>query len=206
MVSPIHLRGVTGRLGRRRVGPYDLEVGRGEVVALVGVNGSGKTTSLHLALGLRRHDGGSVQIGGRPVDHRRPPQGVGASLLDDGHLPWLGARRQLALLASLRPGPPGPEAVLELVGLADAADAPTSTYSAGMLRRFGLARALLGAPPVLVLDEPTAALDEVAGEWLAGVLVELCSGGSSVLVATHDAALIDAVGPEVLEVAGCRTR
>lgn len=205
MTDGLVLHRVTARLGRREVGPYDLRVAPGEVVALVGPNGAGKTTALHLLLGLRRRRGGEARVLGAAVDHREPPIGVGASLLDDGHLPWRSGLEQLALVADRRAGHPDPGEALELVGLGGAAHQPTGAYSAGMLRRLGLARALLGTASALVLDEPTASLDDRAGDWLAGVLRERAAGGAAVLLASHDPALLDALGPRLVVVDRCRT-
>ena len=205
MTDGIRMERVVARLGRLPVGPYDLVVEPGRIVVLVGPNGAGKTTCLHLLLGLRGRDGGTVEIGGRPVDPHTPPTGTGVALLDDGHLPWLSAVDQLRLVADLRPGDPGPFDALDLVGLGEAADQPTATYSAGMLRRFGLARAFLGRPQVLVLDEPTASLDEAAGRWLGDVLREQAEAGVAVLVASHDPVLLEALGGRLVAIDHCRT-
>ncbi len=201
----LELVGATARLGRRPVGPYDLAADPGEVVVLVGPNGSGKTTGLHLALGLRRLTGGSACVMGRPTSPTRPPQGAGVSLLDDGFDPDGSAREDLALLAPLRGPEPGIDEVLEVVGLGTATDQPIGSFSAGMVRRLGLARALLGAPPLLVLDEPTASLDEGAGAWLAALLHDLAADGVAVVLTSHDHAFLHALGGRRVEVASCRT-
>lgn len=204
-MTALLLEGVRGSLGRRPVGPYSLHVDPGEVVVLVGPNGSGKTTCLHLALGLRRARAGRVEVYGLPVGPTRPPTDTGAALLDDGLDPDATARADLAQLAPLRRSTPGIDEVLAVVGLADAADTPTGTFSAGMVRRLGLARALLGRPGLLVLDEPTASLDDAAGAWLAELLTELAHDGVAVLLTSHDPGFLAAVGGRRIEVAGCRT-
>lgn len=196
---------VRATLGRREVGPYDLRVAPGEVVCLVGPNGAGKTTGLHLLLGLRRRRAGHVAIAGRPVDQRNPPQGAGVSLLDDGIVPWSSARAHLEVLRPLRPGRPGPVEALELVGLGEAIDQPAGTFSAGMVRRLGLARALLGSPRLLVLDEPTASLDDAAGAWLADLVRERADEGVGILIASHDPALAALLEPRVVRVERCHT-
>ncbi len=205
-MSAAALAQARARLDGRPVGPYDLAVDPGEIVALVGPNGAGKTTALHLLLGLRPLASGRAEVFGAPVTVTRPPAGAGVSLLDDGHRPWLTGREELAELAAIRPGVPDPAATLALVGLADAADTPTGAYSAGMLRRLGLARALIGAPELLVLDEPTASLDRDAGAWLGGILTDLAAEGAAVLVATHDPELLDATDARCVAVEQCRTR
>ena len=201
----LEARGLGGRLGRQRAGPYDVVVEPGEVVCLVGPNGSGKTTAMLLALGLRRHDAGQILIHRRPVSHVEPPTNTGASLLDDGCSPWMTGAQDLQQLVDLRPGDPGPLGAMDLVGLGAAAHQPTGTYSAGMLRRLGLARALLGSPGLLVLDEPSASLDVGATSWLADLLVDRARAGTGVLVASHDQELIEQLGPRLVPVAQCRT-
>lgn len=200
------LAGAQASLGGARVGPYDLHIDPGEIVALVGPNGAGKTTALHLLLGLRRLAAGTARVAGAPVTTTRPPVGAGVSLLDDGSRPWLTAHQELADIVAVRPGAPGRDQVLALVGLADAAHRRTGEYSAGMVRRLGLARALVGGPRLLVLDEPTASLDREAGAWLGGVLRELAGEGVAVLMATHDPVLLEHVGARLVPIEGCRTR
>lgn len=204
-MTALELHAVRGSLGRRPVGPYTFQVHPGETVALVGANGSGKTTGLHYALGLRRATAGRVVVHGEPVGPTRPPVDVGAALLDDGLDPDLTARADLALLAPLRRPDPGIDEVLAVVGLAHAADAPAGAFSAGMVRRLGLARALLGRPSLLVLDEPTASLDDAAGTWLAALLHELNDDGVAIVLTSHDPAFLTAVGGRRIEVARCRT-
>lgn len=206
VADPVSLEQARARLGPNIVGPYDLHVTAGEIVALVGPNGAGKTTALHLLLGLRRLESGHAAIGGRAVTVTRPPVGAGVSLLDDGHRPWLTGADELADIASLRPAAPGARAALDLVGLRHAADQRTGAYSAGMLRRLGLARAFIGTPSVLILDEPTASLDHRAGSWLGRVLRELADDGTAILLATHDDALLTHTAARTVTVDGCRTR
>lgn len=130
-VTTLELHAVRGSLGRRPVGPYTFQVHEGETVALVGANGSGKTTGLHYALGLRRATTGRVVVHGEPVGPSRPPFDVGAALLDDGLDPDLTARSDLALLAPLRRAEPGIDEVLGVVGLAHTAARPPGRSQPG---------------------------------------------------------------------------
>lgn len=171
----------------RRIGPFSLQVRTGELVALTGANGSGKTTCLRLVLGLERATAGHSRVAGRPVSPERPPVGVGLVAEADGAWPWWSGRANLTALARLQGVPTErADALLATVGLGAAADDTVRTYSRGMRQRWALARALLAAPALLVLDEPTVALDEDAAAWLAELLADHVAGGGGALVATHD--------------------
>jgi ABC-type multidrug transport system ATPase subunit len=192
---------------RRQIGPFDLVVGAGEVVGLVGVNGSGKTSCLRLALGLDPASAGSTHVYGAPVSPWRPPVGVGLVLEADGCYPWLSGRDNLRVFAAARGCPPGEvEARLAEAGLAPAADRPVRSYSRGMRQRLAIARARLGDPPLLVLDEPTVALDESATTWLVEVLGAHVAGGGSVLVASHDPTFLDDLGARRIVIDRGRSR
>ena len=172
---------------RRRIGPFSLEVVPGELVALVGANGSGKTTCLRLALGLERATSGRVEVCGRLVSPERAPTGVGLVSEAEGARPWQAGRAALHGWADLVGVDRGrADELLEQVGLAEAAGWPVRTYSRGMRQRWAVARALLARPALLVLDEPTVALDADATGWLARLLDEHVADGGGAVVATHD--------------------
>jgi len=180
---------------RRRIGPFDLTVRAGEVVGLVGANGSGKTSCLRLALGLDPASTGGARVHGEAVSPWHPPRGVGLVLEADGCYPWLSGRANLEVFASAL-GRPGAEvdALLGEAGLGPAADRVVRSYSRGMRQRLAIARARLGDPPLLVLDEPTVALDESATGWLVELLGAHVATGGSVLVASHDPSFLDRLG------------
>lgn len=140
----------------------DLNIERGEFIAIVGESGSGKTTLLRIIAGLETADHGSVAVGGKQVD------GVGAErgmvFQEPRLLPWLTVRKNVSIGLELR-NLPGREVArkvgefLDLVGLGEFASAYPSQLSGGMAQRVGIARALATNPEILLLDEPLGALD-----------------------------------------------
>jgi NitT/TauT family transport system ATP-binding protein len=156
----------------------DLEVPPSEFVALLGPSGCGKSTLLRLVAGLDEPDGGSLQVGGRPVRRRVHPEAV-AFVFQEAHLlPWRTLMKNVLLPLELRGMPPGERRdralhMLERVGLADASERYPSQLSGGMQLRGSLARALVTDPKLLLLDEPFAALDEITRQRLDGLIHEL---------------------------------
>ncbi|MDR7415461.1 MAG: ABC transporter ATP-binding protein [Armatimonadota bacterium] len=181
----IRWQGVTVRFGDRLVlRGVTLEVSAGQRVAVVGPNGAGKTTLLRCMLDLVPYEG-TVTVGG--FEARR--EGTRARALV-GYVPQLPAfpphltaAEVVALVQELRGETPDPWSLLEQVGLREHGRKPAGQLSGGMLRRLGLAVALVGDPPVLVLDEPTSYLDREGEAWLAGWLRE--ATGKTVVVASH---------------------
>ena len=168
-------------------------------MALVGANGAGKTTVLRCLLGLVRYTG-SIAVGG--VDLARDPVGVKRQL---GYMPQVpafcedSARGALTFVAKLR-GVSSDEipALLARVGLSEHARRPVRAFSAGMKQRLSLAAALLGDPPVLVLDEPTASLDVEGQDELVQLLGELVRGGRTLLLSSHRAEEIETLACRVV--------
>jgi ABC-2 type transport system ATP-binding protein len=159
----------------------------GHVTGLLGPNGSGKTTTLRVALGLVSPTAGTVLFGGVPYARlARPRRTVGAMLEATGFHPGRRARDHLRVLAAAA-GVPDRRAdeVLGQTGLADAAGRRVREFSLGMRQRLGLAAALLGDPQVLLLDEPANGLDPAGIAWLRGLLRGLAGQGRTVLVASH---------------------
>ena len=159
----------------------------GQVVGFLGPNGAGKTTTLRMLLGLVRPDGGSALIDGRAYAALPAPAcQVGAVLEASNCHPGRTARNHLrvqALAAGIEPS--RADDVLELVGLAGAADKRAGTFSLGMRQRLGLAAALLADPDVLILDEPTNGLDPEGVRWLRDLIQGLAAEGAAVLVSSH---------------------
>jgi NitT/TauT family transport system ATP-binding protein len=149
----------------------------GEVLALLAPSGTGKTTSLRIAMGLDRHFTGSVQ---------RPAGRLGAVFQEPRLLPWLSVAANLRLVdPALSDADVG--AWLAMAGLPDCADAMPKQLSLGMARRVALARALAVRPALLVLDEPFASLDARLGAALGhAVAAHARATGAIVLMATHD--------------------
>jgi Cu-processing system ATP-binding protein len=184
----------------RAITGLELAVGAGETVALVGPNGSGKTTSIKAALGLVRPTEGRVWVDGKDV--QRDGVGARAAL---GYLPQRlsfphgsTAREALRFYARLRRADSGAiDGLLERVALSDAADREVDGYSGGMRQRLGLAIALLGAPRALILDEPTAALDPTGSLMVRDVVQEIRAEGTTVLLSSHDLAEVAALADRV---------
>ena len=162
-------------------------VAPGTVTGFVGPNGAGKSTTMRIILGLDAVDQGSALIGGRPyVSLHHPLRQVG-SLLDAGALqPGRSARNHLLWLAhsqglsSARVG-----AVINQAGLEAVARRKAGGFSLGMRQRLGLAAAMLGDPPVLILDEPFNGMDPEGIVWMRGFLRSLAADGRAVLVSSH---------------------
>ncbi len=175
--------------GRPAVVEVDLALGAGERVALVGHNGAGKSTLIKLMLGLIRPTAGSVRVLGHdPAD----PSAIRARA-QLGYLPETAALQPtmtgaelLAFYARLKRRPVSDNrAILERVGIADAAQRRIATYSKGMRQRLALAQALIGQPRVLLLDEPTTGLDPALRQTLYDIIRQLSRDGATVLVSSH---------------------
>jgi ABC-2 type transport system ATP-binding protein len=162
-------------------------VAPGQVTAFVGPNGAGKSTTMRVVLGLDSADEGTALVSGRPYRTlRRPLEQVGA-LLDAGALhPARSGRNHLLWLAHSQ-GLAGRrvDAVIRLTGLESAARRRAGGYSLGMRQRLGIAAALLGDPPILMLDEPFNGLDPEGIVWMRGFLRGLAAQGRAVLVSSH---------------------
>jgi ABC-2 type transport system ATP-binding protein len=159
----------------------------GQVTAFVGPNGAGKSTTMRVVLGLDGADEGTALVGGRPYRGlRRPLEHVGA-LLDAGALhPARSGRNHLLWLAhSQGLGGRRVDEVLRLTGLESAGRRRAGGYSLGMRQRLGIAAALLGDPPILMLDEPFNGLDPEGIVWMRGFLRGLAAQGRAVLVSSH---------------------
>ncbi|MGO8687098.1 MAG: ABC transporter ATP-binding protein [Candidatus Dormibacteria bacterium] len=167
-----------------------LSVPRGQVYGFLGPNGSGKTTTVKLLLGLAAPSGGEAWLLGRPAGHRETRRRVGYLPELFRYQAWLTAREVLALhcrLAQLpRPSWPGEiDAALSTVGLAERETSRVATFSKGMQQRLGLAVALLGDPDLVILDEPTSALDPVGRHDTRAIIRELRDRGCAVFLNSH---------------------
>ena len=159
-------------------------VGPGSITGFVGPNGAGKSTTMRAILGLDAVDTGTALIGGRRYETLPEPLRHVGSLLDASALqPSRSGRNHLLWLAhSQGLGARRVDEVIELAGLQSAARRKAGGYSLGMRQRLGLAAALLGDPPVLILDEPFNGLDPEGIVWMRGLLVSLAAGGRSILL------------------------
>src|SRR5438445_5071077 len=203
----IHTRGLSKRFPLRRPLPWhswkfvqaldsvDLDVANGSIHGIIGPNGSGKSTLLRLLATLILPTSGKVRV--HDIDAVRQPgrvrQLIGFSTGEERSLYWrLTGRQNLEFFASLYHLDASAQVVADTLArldLSEAADRPVMTYSQGMARRLGLARALPPPPRILLLDEPAKSLDPISRDRLHELLVTMREGqGTTILMATHDLA------------------
>jgi ABC-2 type transport system ATP-binding protein len=182
---------VTDRLTKRygdqiAVNNVNLTVRRGEVYGFLGPNGAGKTTTLRMLLGLVRPSSGSAAILGEQPGDPRAVARTGALIEGPGFYPYLSGRDNLRVMARYQ-GLDGDEVDVALarVDLSRRAGDAFRTYSLGMKQRLGVAAALLGAPELLVLDEPTNGLDPAGMADMRRLIVELAKQGQTVMLSSH---------------------
>ena len=159
----------------------------GRVTGFIGPNGAGKSTTMRIILGLHRADAGHALVCGKPYRSLRHPLRSLGSLLDASALhPARSGRNHLLWLAQTQGlGTHRVDQVIEQVGLTSAGRRAAGGYSLGMRQRLGIAAALLGDPPTIMLDEPFNGMDPEGIVWLRGFLRALASEGRAVLVSSH---------------------
>jgi ABC-2 type transport system ATP-binding protein len=180
-------QGLTKRYGDRlAVDGVSMTVRRGEVYGFLGPNGAGKTTTLRMALGLVRPTSGSVRVLGQPAGSPSVTARVGALIEGPGFYPNLSGRDNLRVLARYRGLPESAaDDALARVELADRGADRFRSYSLGMKQRLGVAAALMGAPELIVLDEPTNGLDPAGMVEMRALIVDLARGGQTVVLSSH---------------------
>ena len=183
-------RGLVKRYGRQpALTGLDMSVPRGRVYGFLGPNGSGKTTTLRLLVGLLRPQAGRMWLLGEPYTWRDRQRlfRVGSLIETPAFYPYLSGRDNLRVLAAV--GSPTPPArideVLDYVGLHDRAASSVNTYSLGMKQRLGVAAALLSDPELLILDEPANGLDPGGMVALRETLRWITAQGKTVLISSH---------------------
>ncbi|MGK5553407.1 ABC transporter ATP-binding protein [Actinomadura kijaniata] len=169
----------------RAVDSLSLNVPAGQVVALLGPNGAGKSTAVGITLGLVRPDAGRVALFGTAPAEAAARGRVGAMLQDGALVPNLTVREVVGFVRGLYPAPMPLDEVLEIAGLTALAGRRTGALSGGQAQRVRFATAIAGAPGVLVLDEPTAALDVAARRAFWAGIRAYAGEGRTVLFATH---------------------
>jgi ABC-2 type transport system ATP-binding protein len=176
----------------------------GKVTGFLGPNGAGKTTTFRCLLGLAAPTSGAALIDGRPYRELvSPRRRVGALLESTGFHPARTGRDHLRVIArSARLDTGRIDALLEVVGLAGAADRRVGGYSLGMRQRLGLAAAMLGDPDVVVLDEPANGLDPQGVAWVRRLLRIWADEGRTVVVSSHVLAEVGQVVDRVIIVRG----
>jgi ABC-2 type transport system ATP-binding protein len=188
MEATIEVAGLRKRFGgTTALDGMTFTVGAGQVTGFVGPNGAGKSTTMRVVLGLDAADAGHALVGGRPYRELRTPLRHVGSLLDAGALqPSRSGRNHLLWLAHSQGLPASRvDEVIAVTGLGTAARRKAGGYSLGMRQRLGIAAALLGDPPVLMLDEPFNGMDPEGIVWMRTFLREKAGEGRAVLVSSH---------------------
>jgi ABC-2 type transport system ATP-binding protein len=186
--ATVEVRRLTKRYGATvAVDDLTFSVAPGRVTGFVGPNGAGKSTTMRLILGLAAPDAGTALVRGEQyVEKRFPLREVGALLDASATHPGRRARDHLLWMAQSNDLPRSRiDEVIELVGLSAVAGRRTGGFSLGMAQRLGIAAALLGDPPVLMLDEPVNGLDPEGIVWIRGFLRSLATEGRTVFVSSH---------------------
>ena len=169
----------------RAVRGIDVSIAPGETVALLGPNGAGKSTTIDMLLGLARPDGGTVSLFGRSPREAVDAGLIGAMLQTGGLIRDLSVRELVAMMASLYPDRMDVEEALEVTGLTAIAGQRTHKLSGGQTQRVRFALAIVCNPELLVLDEPTVALDVEGRREFWSIMREFAARGKTVLFATH---------------------
>ena len=205
--SVVEVRNLSKKFGAvQAVNDLSFTVRPGRVTGFLGPNGSGKTTTLRVLLGLVGATSGTATIGGRAYrDIADPLRTVGAALEAASFHPGRSARNHLRIqaiangISADRVG-----AVIDIVGMGEYADRRVGGYSMGMRQRLGLATAMLGDPSVLGLDEPFNGLDPEGIRWIRSFLRALAAQGRTVLVSSHMLSEVQQSVDDVLIIAGGR--
>jgi ABC-2 type transport system ATP-binding protein len=193
MTPTIEAHGLTKRFGKTRaLDGLDLVAHSGQVVAVLGPNGAGKTTFVRTVATLLRPDEGSLRVAGR--DALKDPAAVRQTIGLAGQFaavePAMTGRENVEMVARLfgqdrRAAKQSAQSVLEQLGLLESADRLARTYSGGMRRRLDLCASLVGAPRLLLLDEPTTGLDPRSRSELWDAIRRLVDAGTDVLLTTQ---------------------
>ncbi|MFN3216318.1 MAG: ABC transporter ATP-binding protein [Acidimicrobiales bacterium] len=200
---PLQVEHLTKRYGDRTVVDHlDFTVPPGRVTGFLGPNGSGKSTTMKIMLDLAAASEGTATIGGHRYRDLPAPAGiVGAMIESDAFHPGRSGRDHLRILSDASGiDQRRVEVMLEQVGLSDAADRRVGAYSLGMRQRLGLAAAMLGTPPVLILDEPGNGLDPQGIRTLRDLLRDHAAAGGTVFVSSHLLSEVEHLADDVIVV------
>ena len=182
----VRVNGVTRRFGAvLAVDNVSLSVEHGETIALLGPNGAGKTTTISMLLGLSRPDSGSIEIFGSAPGSAAAHASVGAMLQDGGMMPGVLIGELLTMVRSLYQAPLALDEVLEIAQLRGLERRRVDRLSGGQSQRLRLAMALVGDPRLLILDEPTAAMDVETRRGFWHAMGGFTERGRTILFSTH---------------------
>jgi len=178
---------LTKRFSKRilAVDELDLEITRGQVFGLLGPNGSGKTTTLGMILGVVSRTKGSYNWFGKGDDYRLR-KNIGAILEQPNFYPFLSARQNLVVHSRIKDVlKPDLDGLLRMVGLLERSNDPFRTYSLGMKQRLAIASAMMADPEVLIFDEPTNGLDPLGIAEIRQLIIDIRDMDKTILIASH---------------------
>jgi len=205
LTDAVRLTGVTKTFGSvRAVDGLDLSIASGETVALLGPNGAGKSTTINMMLGLLAPAAGRIGIFGGSPQRAVSDGRIGAMLQDAGFVPNATVREMVDLARAVYPRPLPAEEILRIAGLTDIAGRRLDRLSGGQSQRARFAFALAGNPNLLVLDEPTSAMDVASRQAFWAAMRAYAAGGKTILFATHYLEEADDFADRVIVVAGGR--
>jgi len=176
----------------------DVQIAPGETVALLGPNGAGKSTTIDMLLGLLPPDSGTVQLFGMTPRQAIAAGAIGAMLQVGGVIADLNVRELLTMMASLYPNPMRVDDVIELTRIGDLAERKTTKLSGGQTQRLRFALGLISNPDLLVLDEPTVAMDVEVRRQFWTTMREFAARGKTVVFATHYLEEADAYADRII--------
>jgi ABC-2 type transport system ATP-binding protein len=176
----------------------DIDIAPGQTVALLGPNGAGKSTTIDMLLGLTAPDSGSVSLFGQSPDRAVQSGAIGAMLQTGAVLRDLTVRELIDMMGALFPRPFTVEQTLELAGISDIAERKTHRLSGGQTQRVRLAVALVSNPDLLVLDEPTVAMDVESRREFWANMRAFAQSGKTVVFATHYLEEADAYSDRII--------
>ncbi|RMG86070.1 MAG: ABC transporter ATP-binding protein [Bacteroidetes bacterium] len=182
----LEINHLTKKYGRiTAVNDLNLTVSKGEVFGILGPNGSGKTTTLGIILGITHPDNGHFSwFDGAYGDN--PRRHLGALLETPNFYPYLSALDNLKIVAHIKKAPKAPfDQLLELVSLGERKNTLFRTFSLGMKQRLAIAAALIGDPEVLIFDEPTNGLDPQGIAEVRQTITDIAAGGKTIIMASH---------------------
>ncbi len=197
----IKLKNVEKRIkGSEVLKQVNLTVEEGEIVGLMGINGSGKSMILRAIAGLI-HVEGTIEIAGKQMESGQFPEEIGVLIEMPAFLPEFTGKKNLQLLAMLQEGVSNEDIDIAMrsVGLNPEDKRHYKKYSLGMRERLGIAQAILKKPKLILLDEPTNGIDEDGIKILKKLLLDLKEQGSTIIVASHDKDFLEAVATKYYE-------
>lgn len=196
MENILECKNLCKRFGKKQIlKNVSFNISEGDILAFIGPNGSGKTTTIKLLLGLQKIDSGEVFINGYDIkkDYVMAIANVGAIVENPDSYMYLSGYQNLKLVANnyKNISKEHIDEVVKYVGLEDRINDKVSKYSLGMRQRLGIARALLNSPNILILDEPTNGLDPEGIKDLRDLLKKLASDGMGILISSHNLAELE---------------